>query len=45
MRSISSSREAGFAERRLQSLGDSLGPPALGIWLPLVEIYREIDLR
>lgn len=38
-------RETGFAEQRLRSLGDSLEPPALGISLPLAEIYRDIDLR
>ncbi len=37
-------REAGFAERRLQSLGDSLEFPALGIALPLAEIYRDTGL-
>jgi Uma2 family endonuclease len=38
-------REAGFTERRLRSLGDSLELPALGISLPLAEIYRDIGLR
>ena len=38
-------RETGFAERRLRSLDDSLELPALGISLPLIEIYRDIDLR
>ena len=38
-------REAGFAERRLRSLAESLDPPALGISLPLAEIYRDTDLR
>ena len=38
-------RDAGFAERRLRSLGDSLELPALGISLPLAEIYRDTDLR
>jgi Uma2 family endonuclease len=38
-------RETGFAERRLRSLGDSLELPALGISLPLAEIYRGIELR
>jgi hypothetical protein len=32
-------REAGFAERRLRSLAESLDLPALGISLPLAEIY------
>jgi Uma2 family endonuclease len=38
-------RETGFAERRLRSLDDSLELPALGISLPLAEIYLNIDLR
>jgi Uma2 family endonuclease len=38
-------RDAGFAEQRLRSLGDSLELPALGISLPLAEIYRDTDLR
>jgi Uma2 family endonuclease len=38
-------REAGFAERRLRSLTESLDLPALGISLPLAEIYRDTDLR
>jgi len=38
-------RDAGFAERRLRSLADSLELPALGISLPLAEIYRDTDLR
>ena len=38
-------RETGFAEQRLRSLDDSLELPALGISLPLAEIYRDIDLR
>ena len=38
-------REAGFAEQRLRSLDQSLELPALGISLPLAEIYRDIDLR
>jgi Uma2 family endonuclease len=37
-------REAGFAERRLQSLEDSAEFPALGITLPLAEIYRDTGL-
>ena len=37
-------REAGFAEQRLRSLDQSLELPALGISLPLAEIYRDIDL-
>jgi Uma2 family endonuclease len=38
-------RDAGFAERRLRSLADTLELPALGISLPLAEIYRDTDLR
>lgn len=38
-------REAGFAERRLRSLAESLDLPTLGISLPLAEIYRNTDLR
>jgi Uma2 family endonuclease len=37
-------RETGFAEQRLRSLDQSLELPALGISLPLAEIYRDIDL-
>ena len=38
-------RGAGFAERHLRSLADTLELPALGISLPLAEIYRDTDLR
>lgn len=38
-------RDAGFAERHLRSLADTLELPALGISLPLAEIYRDTDLR
>ena len=38
-------RDAGFAERRLQSLGDTLELPSLGISLPLSEIYRDTGLK
>jgi Uma2 family endonuclease len=38
-------REAGFAEQRLRSPGNSLELPALGISLPLSEIYRETGLQ
>jgi hypothetical protein len=38
-------RDAGFAEQRLRSLADTLELPALGISLPLAEIYRDTDLR
>ncbi len=38
-------RDAGFAERHLRSLDDSLELPALGISLPLAEIYRETGLE
>jgi hypothetical protein len=34
-------REAGFAERHLRSLGDSLELASLGIFLPLSGIYRD----
>ncbi len=37
-------REAGFVERRLRSLTDSLEIPALGISLPLSDIYRDTAL-
>jgi Uma2 family endonuclease len=37
-------RDGGFAERRLRSLDDSVEVPALGISLPLTEIYRGTDL-
>ena len=36
-------REAGFAERRLRSLGEALDLPALGISLPLSEIYQDLE--
>ena len=38
-------RDAGFAERRLRSLADTLELPAPDISLPLAEIYRNTDLR
>ncbi|MGB6535633.1 MAG: Uma2 family endonuclease [Xanthobacteraceae bacterium] len=38
-------RELRFAERRLRSLRDSLEISALGISLPLVEIYRNTGLQ
>ena len=38
-------RETGFAERRLRSPDQSLELPALGISLPLAEIYRDTGLR
>jgi Uma2 family endonuclease len=37
-------RDAGFAERHLRSLDESLELPALGISLPLAEIYRDTAL-
>jgi Uma2 family endonuclease len=37
-------RDNGFAEKRLRSLNDSVEVPALGISLPLAEIYRGTDL-
>jgi len=38
-------RDAGFAERHLRSLGESLELPGLGISLPLAEIYRDTGLQ
>jgi len=38
-------RDAGFAERHLRSLGESLELPSLGISLPLSEIYYETGLK
>ncbi|MGD0025326.1 MAG: Uma2 family endonuclease [Xanthobacteraceae bacterium] len=38
-------RDAGFAERHLRSLGESLELPPLGISLPLSEIYRDTGLK
>lgn len=38
-------RELRFAERRLRSLSDSLEISALGISLPLAEIYRDTELQ
>ena len=37
-------REAGFAERRFKSLDDAIMFPALGVSLPVSEIYRDLDL-
>ena len=37
-------RDNGFAEKRLRSLNGSVEVPALGISLPLVEIYRGTSL-
>ncbi len=36
-------RDAGFAERRLRSLGDSIELPSLDISLPLSEIYNDME--
>ncbi len=36
-------RDAGFAEHRLRSIGDALDLPALGISLPLSEIYQDLE--
>jgi Uma2 family endonuclease len=36
-------RDAGFAERRIQSLSESLDLPSLGISLPLSEIYHDME--
>ena len=38
-------REAGFAERRLRSLGETIELSALGISLPLSEAYRDTGLK
>jgi Uma2 family endonuclease len=38
-------RETGFAERHNRSLADTLELPALGIALPLSEIYRDTELK
>jgi hypothetical protein len=38
-------RQAGFAERRLHSLGDALDIPSLGVSLPLSETYRDTGLK
>jgi Uma2 family endonuclease len=38
-------RDVGFAERRFRSLSDLLELPALGISLPLAEIYRDTGLK
>jgi Uma2 family endonuclease len=38
-------RDAGFADRHLRSLGDSLELVSLGISLPLSEIYRDTGLE
>jgi Uma2 family endonuclease len=38
-------RDAGFAERHPRSLDESVDLPALGISLPLAEIYRNTGLR
>jgi Uma2 family endonuclease len=38
-------RDNGFAERRLRSLNDLVEVPALGISLPLAEIYRGTGLE
>jgi len=38
-------REAAFAERRLQSIGEVIDLKSLGISLPLAEIYRNTGLK
>jgi Uma2 family endonuclease len=38
-------RDAGFAERRIGKLSESLDLPSLGVSLPLAEIYRETGLQ
>ncbi len=42
---VAFARDAGFSERHLRSLGDSLELSALGISLPLSEIYRDTGLK
>jgi Uma2 family endonuclease len=37
-------RDTGFAERRYRSLSDTIELPALGILLPVSEIYRDTGL-
>jgi Uma2 family endonuclease len=36
-------RDAGFAERRIRSLGESLDLPSLGVSVPLSEIYHDLE--
>jgi Uma2 family endonuclease len=38
-------RDTGFAEQRYRSFSDTIELPALGIALPLAEIYRDIGLE
>ena len=38
-------RDTGFAEHRFRSVDDSIELPALGISLPLSEIYRDTGLK
>jgi hypothetical protein len=38
-------RDAGFAERRYRSLSETIELSALGIALPLSEIYRDTGLE
>jgi Uma2 family endonuclease len=38
-------RDAGFAEKHFRSLADTIEMPALGISLPLAEIYRDTGLK
>jgi Uma2 family endonuclease len=40
---VAFARDAGFAERRLRSLADSVELPSLGISLPLSEIYHDME--
>jgi Uma2 family endonuclease len=42
---VAFARDAGFAERHLRSLAESLELPALGVSLPLSQIYRDTGLR
>ena len=42
---VAFARDAGFTERHLRSLGESLELPGLGVSLPLSEIYRDTGLE
>jgi Uma2 family endonuclease len=41
---VAFARDASFAEQRLRSLDDTIEFPALGVILPLAEIYRDTGL-
>jgi Uma2 family endonuclease len=42
---VAFARDAGFVEQRFRSLRDAVDIPALGISLPLAEIYRDTGLK